>query len=324
VGRRLTVADRGPGWSYRPDTRPPSIYGEHQPGIATPQLDHLAFAAYDSVHLPEWSAAAEKLMRAGDAVVTLGLGPAFFDGAPSRQRPVALQELPPFPGDALDPAISGGAACVLACAPDAASAAAAIERFEGDVRWRLDGFVDRRRDRAARDPLGFRDGIDNLKRGRDLDRHVWVGSGDRSWMRGGTYLVVRRIRVDLAAWEELAVEEQEGVIGRHKRSGVALGARALFDGPPLAGAAIAADAHIRVAAPRTNAGATMLRRSYSYDAGLLFLAFARDPRRQYVPVQRRLAREDALSRFTTHVGSALFAIPPGARPGEFVGERLLG
>jgi deferrochelatase/peroxidase EfeB len=66
----------------------------------------------------------------------------------------------------------------------------------------------------------------------------------------------------------------------------------------------------------------MLRRSYSYDGGLLFLAFMRDPRRQYVPVQRRLATEDALSRFTTHVGSAVFAIPPGARAGGFIGARL--
>jgi deferrochelatase/peroxidase EfeB len=212
----------------------------------------------------------------------------------------------------------------MACAPDAATAAAALERFEGNLRWRQDGFIDRRRDRAARDPLGFRDGIDNLKRGRDHDRHVWTGTGDRSWMRGGTYLVVRRIRVDLRAWRELAVADQERVIGRHKDSGVALGARALFDGPPLNGPAIAADAHIRIAAPRTNDGAAMLRRSYSYDngpgdAGLLFLAFARDPRRQYVPVQRRLTTDDALSQYTMHVGSAVFAIPPGAAPGGFVG-----
>jgi deferrochelatase/peroxidase EfeB len=261
-------------------------------------------------------------MRTSDAVVTIGLGPGFF--ADAAQRPVALRELPPFEGDALDPAICGGDGLVMACAPTAASAAAALERFEGEVRWRLDGFVDRRRDRAARDPLGFRDGIDNLKRGRDHDRHVWAGTGDRTWMRGGTYLVARRIRVDLPAWGELTVEEQERVIGRHKDSGVALGARQLFDGPPLAGGAIAPDAHIRLAAPRSNAGAAMLRRSYSYDEGLMFLAFARNPRRQYVPVQRRLASGDALSRFTTHVGSALFAIPPGARPGGFVGDALLG
>ena len=319
--RRLSVADRGPGWSYRPDASAPSIYGEHQPGIATPQLDHAALAAFDGrPDLREWSQLAEDVMRTTDATITIGLGPGYFEDA--QQRPTALQELPPFEGDALDAAICGGDACIIACAPTADGAAQALERFKGDVRWRLDGFVDRRRDRAARDPLGFRDGIDNLGRGRDLDRHVWAGSGDRSWMRGGTYLVVRRIRVELDAWRALPEPDQERVIGRHKRSGVALGARALYDGPPLNGPAIAPDAHIRVAAPRTNDGRAMLRRSYSYDEGLLFLAFARDPRRQYIPLQRRLATEDALSRFTTHVGSALFAIPPGAPPGGFIGDGL--
>jgi deferrochelatase/peroxidase EfeB len=333
VRRRLTVADRGPGWSYRPDAAPPSIYGEHQTGIATPQLDRVALAGFDLDGDPRellaaWSATAEELMSP-ELTVTLGLGPGVFDGSLRDRRPAALAELPAFEGDQLDPALSGGDACVLVGASDAGAAAAALERMAGAaaLRWRQDGFVHRSRGSVARDLLGFRDGVDNLRRGRDLDRHVWAGTGDRSWMTGGTYLVVRRIRIALDAWNAVPDDEQEQVIGRHKRSGVALGARALFDGPPLAGSAIAADAHIRLAAPRTNGGAAMLRRSYSYDngprdAGLLFLAFARDPRRQYVPVQRRLAEGDALSRFTTHVGSAVFAIPPGARPDGFIAEGL--
>ena len=73
----------------------------------------------------------------------------------------------------------------------------------------------------------------------------------------------------------------------------------------------------------TNGGVTMLRRSYSYDHGLLFLGYQRDPRRQFVVLQRRLAEHDALSAFTTHVGSAVFALPPGARPGGFIGDGLL-
>jgi deferrochelatase/peroxidase EfeB len=67
----------------------------------------------------------------------------------------------------------------------------------------------------------------------------------------------------------------------------------------------------------------MLRRSYSFDGGLMFLAFMRDPHRQFVPVQRRLAEHDRLSAFARHTGSAVFAVPPGARPGGFVGDRLL-
>jgi len=132
-------------------------------------------------------------------------------------------------------------------------------------------------------------------------------------MRGGTYLVVRRIRLDLEAWRRLPREAQERAIGRHKRSGAPLGRRHEFD--PVRFTDLPADAHIRLAAPATNGGLAMLRRGYSYDdgdgdAGLLFMAFVRDPARQYVPIQRRLAEHDALAPFARHVGSALFAIPP--------------
>jgi deferrochelatase/peroxidase EfeB len=67
--------------------------------------------------------------------------------------------------------------------------------------------------------LGFKEGTGNLRRGRDLDRHVWAGDGERSWMVGGTVLVVRRIRVLLDAWSRLRLDEQERVIGRHRDSG---------------------------------------------------------------------------------------------------------
>jgi dye decolorizing peroxidase len=67
----------------------------------------------------------------------------------------------------------------------------------------------------------------------------------------------------------------------------------------------------------------MLRRSYGFEGGLLFLAFVREPLRQFVPVQRRLAEHDGLGRFTKHTGSAIFAIPPGAPAGGFVGQQLL-
>jgi deferrochelatase/peroxidase EfeB len=83
----------------------------------------------------------------------------------------------------------------------------------------------------------------------------------------------------------------------------------------------------------------MLRRGYSYDdgwdpaasdgagrldAGLFFMAYVRDPVAQFVPMQQRLANADALNRFITHVGSALFAILPGAPEGGYVGQTLLG
>jgi len=76
-----------------------------------------------------------------------------------------------------------------------------------------------------------------------------------------------------------------------------------------------------------------VRREYSYtdgidprtgelDAGLFFIAFQRDPETGFVAVQRRLAAGEALGEYIVHTGSAVFAVPPGARPGAFVGEGL--
>jgi deferrochelatase/peroxidase EfeB len=356
---RVPIAERGQGESYRPDDSAPSMIGLHQPGIATAMLDHVAFGALDvtvstvaelATLFEELTAAAEELMqrRRGDAgalTVTLGLGPDLVGArfGLTARRPVALCELPAFPGDELDPALCGGDVCVQACASDPGLAADALVRAVGRVRgaarvrWSQDGFVHRaardRRDGRPRNLLGFRDGINNPRRGKDFDRHVWVARGERTWMLGGTFLVVRRIELRLDDWEALSVPEQERVIGRHRDSGAPLGARYEFDRLPLEDDAMPPDAHARLAAPRTNQGAAMLRRAYSYDngvapdgrrdAGLLLLTYQRDPRRQFVPVQRRLAEHDALSRFSRPIGSAVFAIPPGTKPGGFVADQLL-
>jgi deferrochelatase/peroxidase EfeB len=350
-GPGVPLAEQGPGRSMRPDPTPPSVVGAHQPGIATPLLDHTAFAALDLAVdgaaalrelLAAWSARAERVMRArpGAVTVTLGLGPGVFDERFGLRaaRPVALRELPAFPGDALAPARCGGDVSLQACGRDRGAAAEALEAMVAaggggaGVRWRRDGFLPRARRDAPRgtprDLLGFKDGTMNLRRPADLDRHVWAGRGERSWLVGGTQLVVREIRLALDAWRRLGVGEQERIVGRHRESGAPLGGTREFDPVPVHGSAVPPDAHARLAAPRSNAGAAMLRRGYSYlegdEAGLLFLAYAGDPRRQVVPVQRRLAEHDALGPFARHVGSAVFAIPPGARPGGFLAEGLFG
>jgi deferrochelatase/peroxidase EfeB len=43
-----------------------------------------------------------------------------------------------------------------------------------------------------------------------------------------------------------------------------------------------------------------------------------------VPVQRNLARHDVLNEYIKHVGSGVYACPPGVRSGGFWGDTLLG
>ncbi|HEX6025823.1 MAG TPA: Dyp-type peroxidase [Solirubrobacter sp.] len=300
---RVPVGERGPRWTYRPDMTPPTLYGVHPPGLATPQLKHGLVAAYDVDRdlrdtLEAWTDAAERMMRGGGMTVTIGVGPSLFDErfGLARQKPAALRELPPFPGHALDPAQCGGDLCVVISSDEP------IEPSFAKPRWVHRGT---KNDRGA---LGFRDGTLNLRRPRDLDRHVWVQNRERSWMVGGTFVVVRRIEI-LDTWRTLTEHEQEQVIGRDKPTGAPLGRRRLYDAPVLE--RLPRDAHIRVAAPRT-ANVALLRRGYDTEDGLLFLAFQRDPRRQNVPLQRRLAEHDALHAYTRHVASGVFAVPPGA------------
>jgi deferrochelatase/peroxidase EfeB len=157
-------------------------------------------------------------------------------------------------------------------------------------------------------------------------------------MVDGSYLVARRIRILVEIWDRSSLQDQEDTIGRVKGSGAPLGALGEFDAVDLDATGpdgkpvIPADAHIRLASQQRN-DLHILRRGYNYtdgldprigqlDAGLFFLAFQRDPRTQFVPLQRKLASGDALNEYIRHVGSAIYAIPPGARPGGWVGQSL--
>lgn len=288
--------------------------------------------------------------------VTIGFGRSFFErtGLVAR-RPEALAPLPDFSADALDPDRSGGDLWIQIGADDALVAFDALRTLQRDaaaessggarVRWQMTGFNRTpgatARPMPARNLMGQVDGTNNPDPADpDFAGHVFVPpGGDPAWMSGGSYAVVRRIRMLLDAWEGHSVADQEAVIGRRKTDGAPLSGGGLGTPADLGrrdgegGLLIPARAHIRVAAPETNGGATMLRRSFSYhdglradgapDAGLLFVCWQAHPDRGFVPVQRKLDRGDALSRFLRHEASALFAVPPGAGEGEYVGQRLL-
>jgi deferrochelatase/peroxidase EfeB len=191
--------------------------------------------------------------------------------------------------------------------------------------------------------MGFKDGTDNLRAGQSgFDDSVWVRRSDGpSWMVNGSYLVVRRIRIHIEVWDRSALSDQEKTIGRTKLEGAPLGASHEHDAVNLkalgadAEPVIATDAHVRLANQAAN-GVHILRRGYSFtdgitadtgqlEAGLFFLAYMRDPRTQFIPLQQRLARSDALNEYIEHVGSAVFAIPPGVTDASsYIGEDLLG
>ncbi|HEX2704894.1 MAG TPA: Dyp-type peroxidase, partial [Candidatus Lustribacter sp.] len=192
---------------------------------------------------------------------------------------------------------------------------------------------------SMRTLMGQIDGTVNPRPGTpEFDDLVWVGDEGPSWLRGGTGLVVRRIRMNLAAWDLLDPPAKEEVIGRRLSTGAPLTGTRETDPADLGAtsatglSAIPDFAHIRHAAavlPRER----FLRRPYNYDeratgagedSGLVFMTFQRDITEQFVPVQRRLADKDLLNMWTTPVGSAVFAILPGAAEGEYLGERLYG
>jgi deferrochelatase/peroxidase EfeB len=286
--------------------------------------------------------------------ITFGVGPSLFDGRFGlvARRPGALADLPAFPGDLLDADLSNGDLCIQACSDDpqvsfhAVRNLARLGRGVVTVRWFQLGFGRTSSTSSAqvtpRNLMGFKDGTNNIV-AEDADavnQFVWVGSEtDQPWMVGGSYLVARRIRMRIESWDRAALDEQEAVIGRRKVTGAPIGGSSEHDpvnlsasdgrGAPL----IPADAHIRLAAPSTNAGERILRRGYSFtdgidpqtgelDAGLFFICFQCDPRTGFVAIQQRLAGSDALNEYLRHTGSALFACPPGTSADGWWAESL--
>ncbi len=299
--------------------------------------------------------------------VTFGFGPDLFtlDGKDrfglAAQRPPALVDLPAFPGDQLVVAHTGGALAIQACADDPTVAFHAVRELvrigTGVVvpRWMQTGFSTANRvSGTPRNLMGFKDGTMNPSPRTPggtpgaMEQVVWVGTEGPAWMRGGSYAVFRRIRIALQHWDQMPRDFQERTFGRHKLNGAPLGGTHEFDALDLdatdkdGNPVIPATAHVRLGAPQENAGAQVLRRSYSYgdgtsfiaerwppwkqameyDAGLMFIAYQRDPRRGFIPLFAKMSRLDALNQFTTHVGSAIFACPGGIQKGRYIGQAL--
>ncbi len=295
--------------------------------------------------------------------LTFGFGPSLFskDGIDrfglQKHRPAALIDLPHFVGDQLVPERTGGDLSVQAASDDPQVCFHAVRQLSrladgvATLRWVQAGFVPGYDPKVTpRNLMGFKDGSINVAvaEPKAMNQYVWADAGDGAWMKGGSYLVARPIRMALEHWDRMKLGFQEQTVGRQKHSGAAPGAKDEFeplnleandkDGNPL----IAENAHVRLAAPAANDGAQILRRSYSYDngasmvaerwppwrhamefdAGLLFICYQSDPRTGFVKLFERMSRFDMLNQFVTHVGGGLFACPGGVANGGYIGQDL--
>lgn len=290
--------------------------------------------------------------------ITFGFGPGLFtkDGKDrfgiAARRPEALEQLPRFSADVLDPARSDGDICIQACADDPQVAVHAIRNLvrigfgTTAVRWSQLGFgrtsTTSTSQSTPRNLFGFKDGTANIKAEEHdaLDQHVWVGADDdprAGWLAGGSYLVTRRINMTIEVWDRQSLDAQEQFVGRTKGSGAPLSGGEEMTEPDFAmkgstGPVIPVDAHVRVVHPDLNDGVRILRRGYNFvdgsndvgglDAGLFFIAYLRDPRTHFIPLQRAMSKQDALMEYLRFTGQALFAVPPGVAEGEYVGQAL--
>lgn len=288
-------------------------------------------------------------LPASGLTITIGFGPSLFENEEGDRygiaalRPKALERLPAFLGDDLLPEASHGDLCIQACADDPQVAVHAIRNLSriafgrAKLRWSQLGFGKTSRTTAGqatpRNLFGFKDGTANILADDEaaLDEHVWVSeSDDPAWLAGGSYLAARKIAMLIETWDRVRLAEQDTIIGRDKGVGAPLSGGDEFTRPDFSGSQIDQNAHVRLAHPDQNDGIRILRRGFNYvdgnnalgrlDAGLFFLSYQRDPA-QFIALQRRLST-DRMSEYIRHVGTGVWAIPAGARPGSFVGAAL--
>jgi deferrochelatase/peroxidase EfeB len=292
-----------------------------------------------------------------ELTVTIAFGASLFDGRYGLRalRPKRLERMPNFAHDDLDPTRTHGDVLLSICAGQRDTVTHTVRELMRAVvghltpRWRIDGFQSAKRGPTPanhpRNLFAFRDGTANpdVSDASLMDELLWIppaasSAGEPAWASGGTYQVLRTIRMHVEFWDRVGMFEQQKMIGRYRVSGAPLGGTNEFQDPRYdldpEGKRIPLIAHIRLANPRTpqTADQRILRRGYNYDRGLdqagnldqglVFVAFNQDIQRQFATIQKRLEAEE-MSDYITPVGGGYFFAPPGARgPGDWVGSGL--
>jgi dye decolorizing peroxidase len=143
--------------------------------------------------------------------------------------------------------------------------------------------------------------------------------------------------MNLDTWDELTRSEQERAVGRKLSTGAPVTGTAEHDELDLEARdadgrlVIAENAHARLSHHSTNDGRRIFRKGLNYvhdtgatrESGLIFLSYQADVAGQFLPLLARLDAADALNEWTTTIGSAVFAIPPGWREDGWLARELL-
>lgn len=288
---------------------------------------------------------AEVAQTTAGLTITLGLGyEPFVRAGKPYEWPLAAVEVPAYKKiDRLEPQWVGGDLFLQVCANDALTVAHAVRELAKSaapfaaVHWVQRGFSTPPNVNPGATPrnlMGQIDGSANPKAGSpEFDYTVWNPGERHPWFKGGASVAIRRIRMELDSWERMKPADQELVIGRSRRNGAPLTGRqekdaADFNAKNAEGDfVIPVDAHMR----RASFEEKIYRRPFNYDDGItasgshdlgqLFVTYQAELQ-QYFQIQSSLAELDALNKWTVPVGSAVFAILPGCKPGDYLGSAV--
>lgn len=309
-----------------------------------------AFGGGPALPPPDTGEAAD--LGASGLTITFGFGRSLFtqeDGTDrfglAGQLPHEFEPLPKMVNDFIDTSQSGGDLFIQACAYDPQVAVHAIRNLTriavgiATLRWSQLGFGRTSSTTSAqatpRNLFGQKDGTSNIK-AEETDRlaeHVWINQGVAA---GGSYLIARKVSMNIEVWDGVQLQEQERVTGRDKRNGAPLSGGDEFTPPDFSARdengnlLIDERSHIARVHPDRNQGIAMLRRGYNYvdgndpqgrlAAGLFFIAFVNDPAR-FATVHKNMARDDLFVEYLKTRSSSVFLVPPGVtEEGGYIGQ----